>query len=67
MALHRELYSVLCDLNGNEIHKRRYMCICTAGPLYCTVETNTTLYSNDTPIKKIFNSCYIPLADIFHI
>ena len=50
------LLSALCDLNGNEIHKRRYVCICTADPLYCTVETNTTLYSNYTPIKKNLNS-----------
>ena len=46
-----ELYSVLCgDLNGREIQKRGGICI--ADLLCCTVETNTTLQSNYTPIRE---------------
>ena len=38
--------------NGKEIHKRGDMCVCIADSLCCTAETNTTLESNYTPIKK---------------
>ena len=44
---------MLCgDSNGKEIQKRRDICIHTmADSLHCTVETNTTLWRNYTPIK----------------
>ena len=43
---------MLCgDLNGKEIQKRGDMYTRIADSLCCTVETNTTLQSNYTPIK----------------
>ena len=43
---------MLCgDQNGKEIQKRGDICICIADSLCCTVETNTILQSNYTPIK----------------
>ena len=38
-------------LNGKEIPKRGDICIRTADSLCCTVETNTALWSNYTPVK----------------
>ena len=40
--------------NGREIQKRGDTCICIAESLCCRVETNTTMYSNYTPIKINF-------------
>ena len=49
---HIKLYSVLCgDLNSKETQKRGDICIHIAEALCCTVETNTTLQSNCTPIN----------------
>ena len=46
---------MLCgDLNGKEIPERGNICIPIADSLCCTVETNTTLYSNYNPIKIFF-------------
>ena len=43
---------MLCgDLNGKEIQKRGDICICIADSLCCTTETNSTLWSNYTPVK----------------
>ena len=39
------------DLNGKEIQKRVDICIYITDSLCCTVETNTTLSINYTPIK----------------
>ena len=39
------------DLNGKKIQTRRDTCVPVADSLCCTAETNTTLYSNYTPIK----------------
>ena len=39
------------DLNGNNFQKRGDICICIADSFCCTVEANTTLPSNYTPIK----------------
>ena len=45
---------MLCgDLNGKEIQNRGDICVCIAESLCCTVETNTTLQSNYTPIKNV--------------
>ena len=38
------------DLKGKEIRKGRDICMCVADSFCCTVETNTTLESNYTPI-----------------
>ena len=47
---------MLCgNLNGKEVQKRGDICICIADSLCCTVETNTTLQSNYTPIKVKIN------------
>ena len=47
---------VLCaDLNGKEIKKRGDICIHIVDSLCHTVETNTTLQSNYTPIKIRIN------------
>ena len=45
---------MLCgDLNGKEVQKGVDICICMADSFCCTVESNTTLYSNCTPLKLI--------------
>ena len=47
---------MLCgDLNGKEIQKRGDRCIHIVDSLRHTVETNTTLQSNYTPIKIRIN------------
>ena len=52
----QELNSVLCvGLNRKKIQKWGAICICIADSLCCTVETNTTLQSNYTPIKVKIN------------
>ena len=44
---------MLCgDLNVRDIQKRGDTCICTAHSLCCIEETNTTLKTNYTKIKK---------------
>ena len=45
------LLNALCDLNGKEIQERGDICIHIADSFCCTVETNTILQSNYTPIK----------------
>ena len=46
------IYTMLCgNLEGKEIQKRGSICICIADLLYYTVETNTTLSGNYSPIK----------------
>ena len=37
---------------GSEVQEGGDVCIHIADSLHCTAETNTTLYSNYTPIKK---------------
>ena len=37
---------------GREVQERGDICMHTADSLHCTAETNTTLQSNYTPIKK---------------
>ena len=44
------------DLNGNKVQKGGDICICMADSFCCTVETNTTLQSNYTPIKINFKT-----------
>ena len=52
---HRELYSVLCgDLSRKEIQKTGAVCIRMAGSVCSTVETNTTLQNNSTPVTFFF-------------
>ena len=49
MSKHRDLYWVLCDLNGKDILKRGDICIQISDSLCCTVETDIIvkqLYSN---------------------
>ena len=41
---------------GREVQEGGDICIHIADSLCCTVETNTTLYCNYTPIKKIIMS-----------
>ena len=58
------LWSMKGDLNGKEIQKRGDVCIHTADCLCCTVDTNTTLWSNSTPIifylrKFMIIRCYL--------
>ena len=42
------------DLNGKEVQKGDDIRTCMADSFCCTVETNTTLQSNYTPIKINF-------------
>ena len=43
---------MLCsDPNGKEVQRRGGICICMNDTFCCTVETNTKLESNYTPIK----------------
>ena len=54
---HRVLSSVLCDDldgwdGGREVQEGGKIRTHIADSLHCTVETNTALYSNYTPIKK---------------
>ena len=40
----QELYLMHCGvLNGREIHRAGYICICMADSFCCAVEANTTL------------------------
>ena len=39
------------SLNGREVQKGGDICMCMADSLCCAVEANTTLKSNQTPIK----------------
>ena len=50
------------DLNGKEIQKKGDIFKHIADSLCCTEETNTTLYSNCTPIKKEM----LPQFSLFH-
>ena len=46
---------MLCgDLNDKKIKTRGDKCTNVADSFYCTVDTNSTLYSNYTPIKVNF-------------
>ena len=48
---HRKLCSIFCNnLNGKRIWKIIDTCTCITESLYCTPETNTILFINDTSI-----------------
>ena len=42
------------DVNGKEVQKGGDVCVRTADSFCCTAKTNTTLYSNYTPMKINF-------------
>ena len=50
--LYRTRHSVICgDQSGKEIQKRGDTCIHRADSFFCTIGTNTTLYSSYIPIN----------------
>ena len=49
---HMELYSMLCgNLDGKQVWRRMYACICMTESLRCSPVTITTLLISDTQYK----------------